>query len=238
MRLSLRIVFTLALVMLAGSASAQNFVATIDGAQETPPNASPGTGSATLVLDTAANTLSYTIMYGGLLGAESAAHIHGFAPPGTPGGVLHPLPAGNPKIGVWNYSEAQEANIIAGLTYINIHTMSFPGGEIRGQIVAETPSDAGVTPDVASLQAASPGSLRRGVWVQFALPHQSRASLAIYSVDGRLRRTLYEGAQHPGVHHLHWDGRDDSGQNVAPGVYFVRFALDERAFTQKLVLTR
>lgn len=137
MRNSLRIVFTLALVLLAATASAQNFTASLDGLQETPPNASPASGSATLVLDTAANTLSYTITYGGLVATETAAHIHGFAPPGMAAGVLHPLPAGNPKIGVWNYMEAQEANIIAGLTYINIHTSSFPGGEIRGQIVRE-----------------------------------------------------------------------------------------------------
>ncbi len=238
MRNSLRIVLMLALVLLAVTARAQNFTATIDAAQETPPNASPATGSATLVLDTAANTLSYNIMYSGLVATETAAHIHGFAPPGMPAGVLHPLPAGNPKIGVWNYSEAQEANIIAGLTYINIHTMSFPGGEIRGQIVEDTASDAAGAPRVASLQAASPTSVRRGVWVVFALPRAGRASLAIYSVDGRLRRTLHEGVQPSGMHRILWDGRDHSGQNVAPGVYFVQFGLDEHTFSQKLVLTR
>ncbi len=138
MRNSLRIVFTLALVLLASAASAQNFTATLNGSQEVPPNASPATGSATLVLDTTANTLSYNITYSGLVAAETAAHIHGFSPPGMNSGVLHPLPASNPKIGVWNYMEAQEANIIAGLTYINIHTQMFPGGEIRGQILRET----------------------------------------------------------------------------------------------------
>jgi hypothetical protein len=137
MRNSLRILFALALVLLAGTASAQNFTATIDALQETPPNASPATGSATLVLNTAANTLSYNIVYSGLTAAETAAHIHGFAAPGVPAGVLHPLPAANPKIGVWNYMEAQEASILAGLTYINIHTTAFPGGEIRGQILRE-----------------------------------------------------------------------------------------------------
>jgi len=138
MRNSLRIVFTLALVLLAGTASAQNFTATIDGLQEVPPVATPATGSATLVLDTAANTLSYNIVFANLIAPETAAHIHGFAPPGVAVGVLHPLPAGSPKIGVWNYAEAQEAGILDGLTYINIHTSFRPGGEIRGQILRET----------------------------------------------------------------------------------------------------
>jgi hypothetical protein len=137
MRNSLRLVFALALVLFAGTALAQNFTATLDGLQETPPNATPATGNATLVLDTAANTLSYNISYAGLLATETAAHIHGFAAPGSAAGVLHSLPSGNPKVGVWNYLETQEANIIAGLTYINIHTTLFPGGEIRGQILRE-----------------------------------------------------------------------------------------------------
>ncbi len=45
------------------------------------------------------------------------------------------LPAGNPKVGVWNYVEGDEAGILAGLTYANVHTSFAGGGEIRGQIV-------------------------------------------------------------------------------------------------------
>jgi hypothetical protein len=136
-----------ALTVGSASAAILNFSATIDGLQETPPNASPATGTATLIMDTTANTLSYTINYGGLLAPETAAHIHGFAAPGVPAGILHPLPAANPKIGVWNFTEAQEASIIGGLTYVNIHTSLFPGGEIRGQILQDV---VGVAPATMS----------------------------------------------------------------------------------------
>jgi hypothetical protein len=126
----------------------------LDGAQETPPNNSPATGSATIVIDTAANTLSYTVAYTGLTAPETAAHIHGFAPRGTAAGVLFPLPAGNPKAGVITYAEAQEANILAGLTYINIHSSTFPGGEIRGQIDG-APSVCEVTPTATATLTAT-----------------------------------------------------------------------------------
>jgi len=125
-------------LLVAGAAPAATvqFAATIDGAQETPPNASLAMGSGSFVMDTDANTLAYTIVISvPPPTGEIGAHIHGFAGPGVPAGIVHPLPLGSPKIGVWNYLEAQEADIIAGLTYVNIHSAAFPGGEIRGQIL-------------------------------------------------------------------------------------------------------
>ena len=122
--------------------------------QESPPTASSGAGGGYFVIDTDANQVKYWISFGGLTSPENAAHIHGFAAPGLGGGILTSLPAGNPKIGTWNYTEPQEASILAGLAYANIHTDNFGGGELRGQIVPlnavldqaqETP-----TPPVAS----------------------------------------------------------------------------------------
>jgi cysteine-rich repeat protein len=110
------------------------FSASIDGPQEG--NAQPGTGTGTFTMDTVANTLSFNITFSGLGSAEIAAHIHGFAGPGVPAGILFPLPGGSPKVGVWPFLAAQQANITAGLTYVNIHSVNFPGGEIRGQILA------------------------------------------------------------------------------------------------------
>jgi hypothetical protein len=124
----------------ATSASAQTveFLARLDQAQEVPPSGSPAVGVGVFAVDTAANTLAYRISYIGLTAAETAAHIHGFAPPGANAGVLHALPAGTLKCGVWNYTAAQEPNILAALTYVNVHSTAFAAGEIRGQI-AEMP---------------------------------------------------------------------------------------------------
>jgi hypothetical protein len=91
-------------------------------------------GSATIDLDTVADTLTYDIECSGLSSMENGSHIHGNAPPGNNAGILHSLPPGSPKIGVWNYAPEEEYGILAGLTYINIHTENNPSGEIRGQI--------------------------------------------------------------------------------------------------------
>lgn len=119
----------------------EHFKASLDGAQEVPPTGSAGIGSATMIIDPNTDTIFYHIAYSGLGAAETAAHIHGYAPPGVNAGVVHPLPAGTPKIGSWTYPAADEAQIMGGLTYVNIHTTAFGGGEIRGQVLFEPATD-------------------------------------------------------------------------------------------------
>ena len=127
-------------------------VAGIDGGQETPAVASPGSGVGFIAIDRAINRLTYDIRFGGLTTAENNAHIHGFSAPGVGSGVQHPLALGLRKLGVWNYPAVSFVPIITNLTYINIHSVMFGGGEIRGQInfpkVCPTPGDADGDEDV------------------------------------------------------------------------------------------
>ncbi len=139
MRIALRIAGVAAVLALSASAAFAEvipFLATLSGADETPANASTGGGVAVFAMDTDANTLTYVINYANLGGTESAAHIHGFTTPGLSASPVHTLPAtAGFKTGQWTYPQGNEAQIIAGLTYVNIHTSSFPNGEIRGQIL-------------------------------------------------------------------------------------------------------
>lgn len=66
---------TLAAAPLA-HATLIHLAVTLSGLSEVPPNPSTGTGSVSLVLDTTAQTLGGTIVFSGLSGTSSAAHIH------------------------------------------------------------------------------------------------------------------------------------------------------------------
>jgi flagellar hook assembly protein FlgD len=51
-------------------------------------------------------------------------------------------------------------------------------------------------------------------------------------------RALVDGAMAAGLHDVPWDGRDDAGRGVAPGIYFVRLTAGDVAQTRKVARLR
>lgn len=73
-----RLLFALLLLLapVLGAQAATVYVATLTGPNEDPPNASPGTGTATVIYDSDARTLQIIAEFTGLLASVTAAHIH------------------------------------------------------------------------------------------------------------------------------------------------------------------
>ncbi|MBK5278023.1 MAG: CHRD domain-containing protein [Bacteroidia bacterium] len=113
------------------------FKATLSGANERPnPNTSTATGSATLTYNDESNIFTIVITYSGM--TATASHIHK-GEPSVAGGVVFPF---SPVTSPINYTsvaltEAQEADLRAGLYYVNVHSSTFTGGEIRGQLTIQ-----------------------------------------------------------------------------------------------------
>lgn len=66
----------LACGLMSANAAIYTFDATLSGASEAPPNASPGTGYTLVTYDDAANTLRIQVLFGRLIGNTTIAHIH------------------------------------------------------------------------------------------------------------------------------------------------------------------
>ena len=109
------------------------FTANLNSAQETPPNNSTATGTATLLLSPDEKTARVSLNFTGLSSAETAAHIHGPAAPGVVGNVLFPLPNGSFTDFLISPSATDVQNLKNGQLYINVHSSNFLNGEIRGQ---------------------------------------------------------------------------------------------------------
>ena len=149
-------------LVLAGAAHAQTlFLAALDGTQVTPavPARSPGSGSGQVILDPFTSTVSIELSVSGLVAPITAAHIH-TGSVAAAGGVTIPLVGTGPT---WTQtagplSAADLANLLGNRWYFNVHSTTFPAGEIRGQITpARVRFDAAATGAKETPPNASPG---------------------------------------------------------------------------------
>jgi hypothetical protein len=70
--------------------------------------------------------------------------------------------------------------------------------------------------------SAAPNPFAEGVRLSFELPVAAGAHVAIFDATGRRIIVRDDVSTEQGVRHFYWNGRDDQGRRVAPGVYFVR----------------
>jgi len=100
-------------------------------------------------------------------------------------------------------------------------------------------SVAGAAPPLRlAISAPRPNPFNPAATIPFSLPERARVTLRVYSLDGRLVRTLADGERSAGDHEARWDGTDDRSRPVASGTYLVRLAAGERSDTRKLHLVR
>jgi hypothetical protein len=91
---------------------------------------------------------------------------------------------------------------------------------------------------VTELRAARPSPFRGTTEITFALAAARGVALAVYDASGRQVRSLAAGRFEAGAHTVVWDGRADSGQSVASGVYFARLEAGTFRANRRLVLTK
>ncbi|MDZ7268990.1 MAG: right-handed parallel beta-helix repeat-containing protein [candidate division KSB1 bacterium] len=72
-----------------------------------------------------------------------------------------------------------------------------------------------------------PNPFNPGTVIKFALPQVGRVQLHIYNSTGQLVRTLVDGEMAQGWHELSWDGRDQTGQTMATGIYLYRLTAQD-----------
>ena len=128
------------------------FVATLTGSEEVPARSTGANGSAQFIID--GDQISYSIEVDDIT-AITAAHIHSGAP-GVNGPIrlfLYPSRQGDtaPQVTTSEKMILVQATVpssnVSGITfdqlvnemrtgnaYVNVHTVQFPGGEIRGTV--------------------------------------------------------------------------------------------------------
>lgn len=98
----------------------------------------------------------------------------------------------------------------------------------RDLAVAVRGTDAFVTsaPTRTDLFPVVPNPTRGSAAIRYSMTQRGRVHVALFSVDGRLVKTLAKGVQDAGQYQIMWDGTDAQGSLTKPGMYYVRFETD------------
>lgn len=116
---------------------------------------------------------------------------------------------------------------------------SLPGYESTPSNVVETEAPQ-ATETLADSTATNPYLLGGDPYaVKFNLASPGNVSIRVYDISGRLVRELLNEYRPAGFgHRIEWNGDNNDGRLVAPGIYLVRFETQDLQTTRKVVVLK
>jgi hypothetical protein len=118
-------------------------------------------------------------------------------------------------------------------TTYHVTATDFAGNEGLASTIS---SAAGVSEYALLKNRPNPFGTRTAI--HFHLPQQTRVTLSVFSVNGRLVNALAEDTFPGGRHMVEWAGDDDTGRSVSSGVYYIRMDAGDFSDSRKMVLLR
>jgi hypothetical protein len=108
-------------------------------------------------------------------------------------------------------------NVPNGTTVTLVMSATANGVPVQGTLNVRVKSGG---PSAVSAFAA-PNPFNPQTKVYYSLKSAGQTTVRIYSLEGRLVRTLHDGYAAAGSHEAHWNGLDNAGRKLTSGVYFL-----------------
>ena len=100
-----------------------------------------------------------------------------------------------------------------------------------------------LAPQKTTLLPNYPNPFNPETWIPYQLSESSVVTIEIYSSDGQLVRTLDVGEKAAGIYQnrgtaAHWDGKNETGEPVASGVYYYTLTAGQYSATRKMLIRK
>ena len=150
-------------------------------------------------------------------------------------------------VGKARFSDAIQLDELApGVYYLEMWKSSENGASTYlGRIsdVEITPRVTAVLDDSAlpaefSLSPNYPNPFNAATAIRFGLPRPVEIELSVFNLAGQKISVLAQGHRDVGIYELRWDGRDETGRQLASGVYIYRLVAGDWKEQSKLLLVR
>jgi hypothetical protein len=104
-------------------------------------------------------------------------------------------------------------------------------GGVEAPVAAPLPANLSLAP-------GRPNPFGAGTAIEYSLPREGLVRLEVLDTAGRRVSVLVREVQPAGGHRANWDGRDESGNAVAAGVYYIRLQHDREVIVKKAARLR
>ena len=105
-------------------------------------------------------------------------------------------------------------------------------------VVVVSGESKSVLPNAFSLSQNYPNPFNPQTVIKYALPEDCQVELTLYNILGQKVKTLVSEYQSAGYRMVHWNGRDDEGNETPSGLYFYKIKTPKYSETKKMVLLR
>ena len=98
-------------------------------------------------------------------------------------------------------------------------------------------------PEFSRVLQNYPNPFNPETWIPFELNQDAKVSVNIYDVSGKLVRALDVGFRPAGIYSsqekaVYWDGKTETGETVASGVYFYNIQIGDYSETRRMVILK
>jgi hypothetical protein len=129
----------------------------------------------------------------------------------------------------------------SGTYYFNVTVVDQAGHESEPSNIVEVIlnvgiNDPGFTGDISMIKLG-PNPFNNQLNIDLRIENETLLDIRIIDVTGKTMASVYHSQVNPGLHHIAWNGKTFSGNELMPGLYLVRFDTGNGSVkTMKLVV--
>ncbi len=106
------------------------------------------------------------------------------------------------------------------------------------EVISIDDEDNAVMPGNIEISAIYPNPFNPTTRIEYKLPKSENVQIAVFNVNGKMVKQLANGYQNNGLHSIRWNAKNDLGQPVPSGVYFITIQSEHNLISQKLLLIK
>jgi len=153
-------------------------------------------------------------------------------------GLDRMIPAGKTTLGqllfeVRDASSADGSRIDLITGFLVSEDLTLTRIESNGFMIGEDSTDS-----ISRPSFRIPNPIRPNSTLSLALPQSEQVMVTIFNVRGQRIRTLLNRNLSSGQHDFVWDCQSDTGQEMGPGIYYIRAKIGQTVINRKVVLVR